>query len=73
MQLKVNDIILEIPEELINNMEKVLCFESRTQLINEIMISVNALKDCSSEKELKEKSLNERVIEYLQDEIGFFQ
>lgn len=73
MQLEIDGMILEIPEELLNMMEEVLLFESRKQLINEITITIGALKKCFSEEDLKEKSFQDRAIEYLQDEVKFYQ
>lgn len=73
MTLHVNDITLEIPEELLEDMKNTLHFESNEKMIEEICITVNALKSCFSPSELEEKSFNDRVIEYIKDEIAFFQ
>jgi len=68
MTLHVNDISLEIPEELLEDMKNTLHFESNEKMIEEIGITVNALKSCFSPSELEEKSFNDRVIEYIKDE-----
>lgn len=73
MTLKVNDITLEIPEELLEDMKNTLHFESDEKMIEEINITINALRPCFSPSELKEKSFNDRVIEYIKDEIAFFK
>ena len=73
MTLHVNDITLEIPEELLEDMKNTLHFESNEKMIEEIGITVNALKPCFSPSELEEKSFNDRVIEYIKDEIAFFK
>lgn len=73
MTLHVNDITLEIPEDLLEDMKNTLHFESNEKIIEEISITVNALKPCFSPSELEEKNFNDRVIEYIKDEIAFFK
>lgn len=73
MELNINDITLEVPKTLLEDMKNTLHFESNEKMIEEICITVNALKPCFSPSELEEKSFNDRVIEYIKDEIAFFK
>lgn len=74
MQLKVNDIILEIPEELIKEREKLLHFDTRSQNIDDLIHEHNIFFKCFLRNEHKyNDTYNQKFIDHLNSELNIYR
>lgn len=74
MQLKVNDIILEIPEELIKEREKLLHFDTQNQNIYDLIHEHNIFFKCFLRNESKyNDTYNQKFIDHLNSELNIYR
>ena len=72
MEIVIDGLKIEIPEELIQERMELMCFDTREDVVKDIKDSLSGYLKCLDSKKINNPLLNDEIIEWLHSEMQIY-